>query len=72
MQMKIHSKPVQANDGFLYFASMDEYGEKEDGTRLPFYGSNLWRIRANVSKNIIAETEWEHLLALPEGIIATG
>lgn len=71
MQMKIHSKPVQADDGYLYFASMDEYGETEDGTRLPFYGSNLWRIPVGVAGADPSEGEWEHLLALPEGVVAT-
>ena len=69
MQMKIHSKPVQADDGYLYFASMDEYGETENGSRLPFYGSNLWRVRAG---NVRSTQQWEHLLAVPEGIVATG
>ena len=73
MQMKIHSKPVQADDGYIYFASMDEYGETEDGSRLPFYGSNLWRISAeSLAARDASTTHWEHLLALPEGIVATG
>lgn len=72
MQMKIHSKPVQAQDGYIYFASMDEYGETEDGTRLPFYGSNLWRLRVDDRGEETKPQSWEHLLALPEGIIATG
>lgn len=45
-QMKIHCKPVQADDGYVYFTSMDEHGEKEDGSKLPTYGSHLWRIAA--------------------------
>lgn len=73
MQMKIHSKPVQADDGYMYFASMDEYGETENGSRLPFYGSNLWRVSAEaLSVGNAPSTDWEHLLALPEGIVATG
>jgi len=62
-QMKIHSKIVQAGDGHLYFASMDEQGENEDGSRLPTWGSHLWRLR-------LPEHRWEHLHAAPEGLIA--
>jgi hypothetical protein len=62
-QMKIHSKIVQGADGHLYFASMDEQGEKSDGSRLPTWGSHLWRLR-------LPENKWEHLLAAPEALIA--
>ena len=62
-QMKIHSKIVQADDGYLYFASMDEQGEKDDGSVLPQWGSHFWRLRPQ-------EAKWEHLAAVPEGLIA--
>jgi hypothetical protein len=62
-QMKIHSRIVQAGDGLLYFASLDEQGEGEDGSRLPTWGSHLWRIRP-------ADGRWQHLAAVPEGLIA--
>jgi hypothetical protein len=62
-QMKIPSKIVQAADGYLYFASMDEQGESTDGGRLPTWGSHLWRIRPEGG-------DWEHLLSAPEGLIA--
>jgi hypothetical protein len=62
-QMKIHSRIVPASDGYLYFASMDEQGEATDGSRLPTWGSHLWRIRPEGG-------DWEHLLAVPEGLIA--
>jgi hypothetical protein len=61
--MKIHSRIVQGEDGHLYFASMDEQGERADGSRLPTWGSHLWRLR-------LPEYRWEHLLAAPEGLIA--
>jgi len=61
-QVKIHSKIWQADDGYLYFTSSDEEGEKEDGSQLPQWGSHLWRI-APVSG------EWEHLMTAPEGLI---
>jgi hypothetical protein len=63
-QGKIHSRIVQGADGHLYFASMDEEGERADGSRLPTWGSHLWRLR-------LPEYRWEHLLAAPEGLIAT-
>lgn len=62
-QKKIHSKIVQGDDGNLYFASMDEEGEKTDGSRLPTWGGHLWRLR-------LADHSWEHLLATPEALIA--
>ena len=63
-QMKIHGKPVQADDGYVYFASMDERGEKDDGSALPTHGSHLWRIPAGGGR-------WQHLVAVPEALIAT-
>jgi hypothetical protein len=62
-QMKIHSRIVQADDGYLYFATMDEEGEATDGSRLPIWGSHLWRVRPEGG-------DWEHLLAVPEALIA--
>jgi hypothetical protein len=62
-QSKIHSRIVQGEDGHLYFASMDEEGERTDGTRLPTWGSHLWRLW-------LPEGRWEHLLAAREGLIA--
>lgn len=62
-QMKIHSKIVQGDDGHLYFASMDEAGEKTDGSRLPTWGGHLWRL-------LLPDYSWEHLLATPEALIA--
>ncbi len=61
-QMKIHSRIVIGADGLQYFASMDETGEAEDGSRLPTWGGHLWRRRA--------AGVWEHLLTTPEALIA--
>jgi hypothetical protein len=61
-QAKIHSRIVQAGDGHLYFASMNDTHE-EGGPRPPPFGSHLWRLR-------LPERKWEHLLAAPEGLIA--
>jgi hypothetical protein len=62
-QAKIHSRIVQGADGHLYFASMDEQGEQADGSRLPTWGSHLWRLR-------LPQCRWEHLLSAPEGLVA--
>lgn len=61
--MKIHSKIVQAADGLLYFASMDEQGESDRTGRLPDWGSHLWRLRPG-------DERWEHLFSAPEALIA--
>jgi hypothetical protein len=60
-QMKIHSRIVVGADGLQYFASMDETGEKEDGSRLPTWGGHLWRRSASGA--------WEHLAATPQALI---
>lgn len=64
-QTKIHSKIVQAEDGHLYFSSMDEAGELALEGKPPTFGSHLWRFR-------LADYRWEHLAAVPEGLIAVG
>lgn len=61
-QMKIHSRIVQMPDGYLYFASMDESGEKDDGSQPPTWGGHLWRISPAGA--------WEHLARAPEALIA--
>lgn len=75
-QMKIHSRIVQAADGCLYFASMDEQGEDQRAGKLPTWGSHLWRLRPAESATkpgaagAAAAGAWEHLLSAPEGLIA--
>lgn len=64
-QQKIHSRIVQAADGYLYFSSFDEEGEKADGSKQPVWGGHLWRLR-------MPERRWEHLLKTPEALIAVG
>ena len=44
-QIKIHSRIVPADDGYLYFSSADEQGEEADGSAPPKWGSHLWRLR---------------------------
>ncbi len=63
-QNKIHSKIWQAADGYLHFASMDEGGENEDGSKAPTFGSHLWRMKPG-------EDEWEHLAEVREAVIAS-
>jgi hypothetical protein len=62
-QAKIHSRIVQGPDNYLYFSSMDEEGESDDGSRLPTWGGHLWRMKIDTYR-------WEHLLAVPEALIA--
>lgn len=61
-QMKIHSRIVEMRDGYMYFASMDESGERSDGSRLPDWGGHLWRIGP--------AGKWEHLARAREALIA--
>lgn len=62
-QIKIHSKIILANDGWLYFASTDEEGERLDIETPPRWGGHLWRIDPE-------RHEWQHLLAVREGLVA--
>lgn len=62
-QKKIHSKIIQMDDGWLYFASMDETGERADTGQLPRWGSHFWRYRSSAG-------HWQHLFSAPEGLIA--
>jgi hypothetical protein len=64
-QIKIHSKIIPADDGYLYFSSTDEEGEVDDGSAPPRWGSHLWRVRPT-------DGAWEHLLAVPEGLTCAG
>ena len=65
LQMKIHSRIYQADDGHIYFSSMDENGEQLQTGRLPTWDSHLWRLR-------LPEGRWEHLMATREALIAAG
>ncbi len=60
-QVKIHSKIVPGDDGWLYFASTDEEGEMD--ATLPRWGGHLWRTKPDTQR-------WQHVLAVPEGLLA--
>jgi hypothetical protein len=62
-QSKIHSKIIPGPGNYLYFASMDEDGEHDDGSKLPAWGGHLWRMN-------LATHRWQHLLATKEALIA--
>lgn len=64
-QVKLHSRIVQARDGWMYFTSMDEEGEREDGSALPTWGSHLWRVHPET-------LEWQHRFASRDALIALG
>jgi hypothetical protein len=64
-QTKIHSRIVEAEDGWLYLASLDEEGERDDGSVPPRWGGHLWRVDPR-------SLQWQHVLAVPEGLIALG
>lgn len=62
-QDKIHSKIVPADDGKLYFTSMDEEGESASNGVNPRWGGHLWRVDPQGGA-------WQHLLAAPEALVA--
>lgn len=60
-QIKLHSKFIMGQDGYLYFSSFDEAGETS--SKNPVHGGNLWR-------KLPESNDWEHLLATDEALIA--
>ena len=62
-QIKIHSRIVPADDGWLYFASTDEEGESDVTLVPPRWGGHLWRINPR-------DFQWQHVLAVPEALVA--
>ena len=62
-QTKIHSRIREADDGFVYFTSMDETGESWRDNRLPKYGGRLWRLKPG-------QEPWEQVMTAPEALIA--
>jgi len=67
-QRKIHSKIIQADDGYLYLASMDDDGEDPNSSKLPMWGSHFWRYHpteiavSGVGRCVYALRYWDHLL----------
>jgi hypothetical protein len=64
-QVKMHSRIEPTADGWLAFTSMDEAGEREDGSALPRWGSHLWQVHPGT-------LAWRHRLVAPEGLVAAG
>ena len=62
-QNKIHTKIIQAEDGYLYFASFDDVGEDPSKGIVSKWGGHLWRLRPG-------STHWEHVHATPEALVA--
>jgi hypothetical protein len=62
-QIKIHSKIIPADDGWLYFASTDEDGENASANLPPRWGGHLRRIDPRTN-------QWRHLIATGGGLIA--
>jgi hypothetical protein len=62
-QIKIHTRLITAEDGWLYFASTDEDGEDDNGTVLPRWGGHFWRVDPDAGT-------WQHLWTAPEGLVA--
>jgi hypothetical protein len=62
-QNKIHSRIREADDGFVYFTSMNETGESWRDNRLPQYGGRLWRLQPE-------KKAWEQVMTTPEALIA--
>ena len=62
-QVKIHSRIVAAEDGWLYFASTDEEGEDSSANAPPRWGGHVWRIDPESGM-------WQHLGAAPDGLVA--
>ena len=68
-QIKIHTKFIQADDGYLYFASTDEQDEAEDGSHPGKWGGHLWRLQPTEGAT---QPVWEHLAAVREGLTCAG
>lgn len=62
-QGKIHSRIREADDGFVYFTSMNETNESWRDNRLPQYGGRLWRLKPG-------QKAWEHVMSTPEALVA--
>lgn len=65
-QAEIRTRPIQASDGKIYFATQDRRGALFNGRKLSSWGSHLWRIDPE------HPGDWEHIAAVPEGLIALG
>ena len=62
-QIKIHTKIIEAQDGYLYFGSFDEEGEDPYRAVPPKWGGHLWRYKPG-------NQHWEHLRSTPQALVA--
>jgi hypothetical protein len=62
-QIKLHTKIVQAEDGYLYFASFDEEGEDPGAGIVSKWGGHFWRYKPGTA-------HWEHIRAVPQALVA--
>ena len=62
-QAEIRTRIIQADDGHLYFASMESTDEGQLGRELPTEPSHLWRLRR-------PDNLWEHVHAVPERLVS--
>jgi hypothetical protein len=62
-QIKLHTKIVQAEDGYLYFASFDEEGEKPSAGLVSKWGGHFWRYKPG-------NAHWEHIRSVPQALVA--
>ncbi len=62
-QSTLHSKFYLADDGYLYFTSMDSFSSKIDLASLSKSASFLWRKKPN-------DINWEHVLSTREDLVS--
>jgi hypothetical protein len=62
-QIKLHTKIVQGEDGYLYFASFDEEGEDPAAGLVSKWGGHFWRYKPG-------NPHWEHIRSVPQALVA--
>jgi hypothetical protein len=62
-QIKIHTKIVQGEDGYLYFATFDEEGEHASTGIVSKWGGHFWRYKPGAA-------HWEHIRSVPQALVA--
>ena len=62
-QIKLHTKIVQGEDGYLYFASFDEEGEDPNAGLVSKWGGHFWRYKPG-------NAHWEHIRSVPQALVS--